>query len=129
NILKKLTHYFPDIQQKVAFVYTSSPLSYREYIGSTDGGMYGIEKEAHQPLKTLISPKTKIENLFLTGQNLRLHGILGVTITGFLTAGEMLGKEAFFKDVFKKQRYDERLVFRFVSDLMQQLFGNKRSKE
>lgn len=106
NILKKLTHYFPDIQQKVAFVYTSSPLSYRDYIGSTDGSMYGIEKEAHQPLKTLISPKTKIENLFLTGQNLRLHGILGVTITGFLTAGEMLGKEAFFKDVFKKQRYD-----------------------
>ena len=39
--------------------------------------------------------------MFLTGQNLRLHGILGVTITGFLTAGEMLGKEAFLRTFLK----------------------------
>ena len=77
-------------------------MSYRDYIGTTDGTMYGFEKEASQPLKTLISPKTKVDNLYLTGQNVRLHGILGVTITGFLTVGEMLGKDSFFDKVFKK---------------------------
>ncbi|MBA5792091.1 NAD(P)/FAD-dependent oxidoreductase [Flavobacterium sp. xlx-214] len=106
NMLTILTKYFPDIRSQIQSVHTSSPLSYRDYIGSTDGSMYGFEKSAQQPLKTLISPKTKIDNLFLTGQNIRLHGILGVTITGFLTVGEMLGKEYFFDKVFKKVGYE-----------------------
>ncbi len=54
----------------------------------------------------MISPKTKIDNLFLTGQNVRLHGILGVTITGFLTVAEMLGKDYFLDKVFKKVGYE-----------------------
>jgi len=59
--------------------------------------MYGFEKEASQPLKTMISPKTKIENLFLTGQNVRLHGILGVTITGFFNSCRNGWKRLFFQ--------------------------------
>ena len=102
NVLDSLETYFPDIKEQIQSVHTSSPLSYRDYIGTTDGTMYGFEKEASQPLKTLISPKTKVHNLYLTGQNVRLHGILGVTITGFLTVGEMLGKDSFFDKVFKK---------------------------
>lgn len=102
NVLDILMRYFPDIKKQIQSVHTSSPLSYRDYIGTEDGTMYGFEKEASQPLKTLISPKTKVDNFFLTGQNVRLHGILGVTITGFLTVGEILGKDYFFDKVFKK---------------------------
>ena len=105
HMIEMLTKYFPDINSKIQSVHTSSPLSYRDYIGTTDGTLYGFEKTAQHPLKTLISPKTKIDNLFLTGQNVRLHGILGVTITGFLTVGEMLGKDYFFDKVFKKVGY------------------------
>lgn len=101
-----LEKYFPNIQQNIVSTHTSSPLSYRDYIGTLDGTMYGFEKEANQPLKTMISPKTKIDNLFLTGQNVRLHGILGVTITGFLTVAEMVGKDYFFDKVFKKVGYE-----------------------
>lgn len=107
NMIELLTKYFPDIKQQIQSVHTSSPLSYRDYIGTADGTMYGFEKDSDQPLKTLISPKTKIDNLFLTGQNLRLHGILGVTITGFLTVAEMVGKEDFFDKVFKKVGYEK----------------------
>ena len=35
-------------------------------------------------------PKTKIPNLFLTGQNTNMHGILGVTIGAINTCGEIL---------------------------------------
>lgn len=100
ELLPVLGKYFPDIQKNIQSIHTSSPLSYRDYIGSEDGTMYGFEKKAYQPLPTMISPKTKIENLFLTGQNVRLHGILGVTITGFLTVAEMLGKDYFLNKVF-----------------------------
>jgi len=105
-LLNMLTRYFPLIREQLVSVHTSTPLTYRDYIGSADGTMYGFRKEAAHPMKTLISPKTKIENLFLTGQNVRLHGILGVTVTGFLTAGEMLGRDYFFDKVFKKVGHD-----------------------
>ena len=32
------------------------------------------------PISVFISPKTKIPNLLFTGQNLNMHGVLGVTI-------------------------------------------------
>ena len=43
-------------------------------------------------LKTMVSPRTKIDNLFLTGQTVNMHGILGVTIGAFNTCAEILGK-------------------------------------
>ena len=102
HMLGMLAEYFPSVREQLVSVHASTPLTYRDYIGSADGTMYGFQKEAAHPLKTLISPKTKIENLYLTGQNVRLHGILGVTVTGFLTVGEMLGRDYFFDKVFKK---------------------------
>ncbi len=42
---------------------------------------------------TLLSPRTPISNLLLTGQNLMLHGLHGVTMTALFTCAEVLGKE------------------------------------
>ena len=42
---------------------------------------------------TLLSPRTPIPNLLLTGQNLMLHGLHGVTMTALFTCAEVLGKE------------------------------------
>ncbi|WP_338039489.1 hypothetical protein [Maribacter litopenaei] len=67
------------------------PLSYRDYIGNHQGSMYGYVKDVNDPLKSFISPRTKIENLYLTGQSLNMHGILGVTISGVVTCSEILG--------------------------------------
>lgn len=43
-------------------------------------------------------PRTPIPNLFLTGQNLSLHGILGVSVTSFFTCAEILGMKTVTKD-------------------------------
>ncbi len=102
NMIDILSKYFPSIKEAIHTVHTSSPLTYRDYIGTENGTMYGIQKSAENPLKSMISPKTKIKNLYLTGQDIRLHGILGVTITGFMCAAEILGKENFFEDIFNE---------------------------
>ncbi|MBT0607738.1 phytoene desaturase family protein [Aequorivita echinoideorum] len=91
--LRELEKKFPKIRDCIKAVYSSTPLSYRDYIGSEDGAMYGYVKDADNPLKSNISPRTKIENLYLTGQSLNMHGILGVTIGGVLTCSEILGSE------------------------------------
>ena len=84
---------FPELEGAIQSYYTSTPLSYRDYIGTADGNMYGIAKDFNNPLQTTISPVTKIPNLFLTGASIVLHGVLGVTVGAFITTSCLLGKE------------------------------------
>lgn len=93
RMIDALEKKIPDIRNSIKNIYTSSPLSYRDYIGSFEGNMYGYIKSSENPLKTMVSPRTKIDNLFLTGQSVNMHGILGCTIGAFNTCAEILGKE------------------------------------
>jgi len=97
KMIEALEKKIPNLRHAIKSIYTSSPLSYRDYIGSFDGNMYGYMKNSDNPLKTMVSPRTKIDNLFLTGQSVNMHGILGVTIGAFNTCAEILGKEAIDK--------------------------------
>jgi all-trans-retinol 13,14-reductase len=85
---------FPGLKDAIKSYYTATPLSYRDYIGNDDGSMYGIAKDYRNPLKTFISPRTKIPNLYLTGQNLNLHGILGAAMSGLVTCTAFMGNES-----------------------------------
>ena len=93
KLLDTIAVKFPDIRNQIQSYYTSTPLSYRDYIGNDDGNMYGVIKDFNDPLKSFISPKTKVHNLLLTGQNVNLHGVLGVTVSAVLTCGMLLGKD------------------------------------
>lgn len=93
KMIDALEKKIPNLRDLIKNIYTSSPLSYRDYIGSFDGNMYGYIKSSENPLKTMVSPRTKISNLFLTGQTVNMHGILGCTIGAFNTCAEILGKE------------------------------------
>jgi all-trans-retinol 13,14-reductase len=84
---------FPGLRNSIANYYAATPLSFRDYLGTTDGSLYGVQKDYKDALKTIINPRTKLSNLYLTGQNLNLHGILGVTISAVMTCGEILGLE------------------------------------
>jgi all-trans-retinol 13,14-reductase len=92
-LLDCLEEKFPGLRNSISKYYTSTPLSFRDYIGNGDGSMYGILKDYQNPLKTFISPRTKIPNLYLTGQNLNLHGILGAVMSGLVTCIAIMGNE------------------------------------
>ena len=93
KLLDTIAIKFPNIRECIQSYYTSSPLSYRDYMGTDDGNMYGIVKDFNEPMKTMISVKTKVPNLLLTGQNINLHGVLGVTESALVTCGAIIGKE------------------------------------
>lgn len=93
KLLEMVEVKFPGIRNCIEAYYTSTPLSYRDYMGTDDGSMYGIIKDVNEPMKSMISVKTKVPNLFLTGQNINLHGVLGVTECTLLTCGAIIGKE------------------------------------
>ncbi|WMJ72387.1 NAD(P)-binding protein [Cytophagaceae bacterium ABcell3] len=98
-LLDKIEKKFPGLRENIVSYYTSTPLTYRDYIGTKDGSLYGIVKDHKDPLRSFISARTKVPNLFLTGQNLNMHGVLGVTIGSITTCSEFLGHEYILNQV------------------------------
>ena len=85
QLIQALEKQFPDIRNSIEAIYTSSPLTYRDYTGVRRGAMYGVLTDSRNPYDSQIMPKTRVRNLFLTGQNINMHGVLGVSIAALLT--------------------------------------------
>lgn len=102
QLLDLVAQRFPEIRQQMHSYYAATPLSFRDYLGTADGSLYGIQKNYKDVLKTMIPQRTKLTNLYLTGQNLNLHGILGVTISAVMTSGEILGLDWLIEQINKK---------------------------
>lgn len=104
KIIGELQKKFPDIKDCIQEMYTSTPLSYRDYIGSNQGSMYGYVKDVNKPMHSFLSPRTKIKNLMFTGQSLNMHGILGVTISAVTTCSEIVGKDYLLDKIQKANK-------------------------
>ncbi len=99
DVIRVVERKFPGLSSGIIAVHSNSPLSFRDFIGSHNGSMYGIMKDAAEPLKTFIPARTKVPNLLLTGQNVNLHGILGVTVSSVVTCSELVGKSYLVKKI------------------------------
>ena len=89
--------FIPDLRSMILDRYMSTPLTYRDYTLTPQGSAYGVRKDYHSPMMTLLSAKTPIPNLLLTGQSLTLHGLLGVTMSSLFTVAEVIGREEAWK--------------------------------
>ncbi|MBS1688307.1 MAG: all-trans-retinol 13,14-reductase, partial [Bacteroidetes bacterium] len=90
-LLQKIYQRIPSLKGNVLAQSIATPLTYRDYTATPDGSLYGILKDVNHPNETSIGTRTRIPNLFLTGQNSNLHGVLGVSITAVATTAELLG--------------------------------------
>ena len=99
-LLKQLERDFPGIRNNIKEVYSSSPLTLRDYTGTKEGSMYGILKDKDYLEQTFISHHTKIPNLFFTGQNINSHGILGVAVSALITSSEFVDLKKVVKSIF-----------------------------
>lgn len=88
-----------DFTDKIEHIYSTTPLSYRDYTGTAYGSAYGIIKDYRFPELSFVSTKTKLKNLYFTGQNMNVHGALGVTLTSMLTCAGFVGQEYLAKKV------------------------------
>ena len=82
-----------DLADSVETYYTSTPISYMTYTNTINGTAYGIRKDYTNTMMTILSARTPVKNLLLTGENLNLHGILGVSMTSCMTCAEIIGME------------------------------------
>lgn len=96
RLLNSLEKDFPGIKSNIEAYYTSTPLTYLDYTGTENGSMYGIAKDVNSGTGGRVSHKTKIPNLFLTGQNVNSHGMLGTLVGSIVTCGEIMPKDILF---------------------------------
>jgi len=101
-LLNLLEQQIPGTRAAIKNYYTSSPITYLDYTGTEKGSMYGIIADCQNLLNTKIFPRTRVPNLFLTGQNINIHGILGVMIGAVITAGELIDKQDIIKQIHEK---------------------------
>lgn len=90
QLLKRLGEVFPDLLDAIDNTYSASPLTFRDYTGTREGSMYGVVRDCTRPIESYISPRTKVPNLFLTGQSINLHGINGVLCGALMTCGHFI---------------------------------------
>ncbi|MBQ7419370.1 MAG: NAD(P)/FAD-dependent oxidoreductase [Prevotella sp.] len=91
----------PGLSGMIEKCYTSTPLTYRDYNRTPNGSAYGVRKDCRNLLMTMLSPRTPIPGLLLTGQNVMLHGLEGVAMTALQTCAEVLGNE-YVEKIFKE---------------------------
>lgn len=99
KILDKLQTIFPDIYDSIACIYSASPLTIRDYYNTRDGAIFGYRKDCRNLIFSQLPIHSKVRNLFLTGQNINLHGMCGVPLTAIYTAEAILGKNTIVKGI------------------------------
>jgi all-trans-retinol 13,14-reductase len=86
----------PEMSGSLSILDCATPLTFRDYSNAPSGCLYGIKQKAGQISP---SPLSKIRGLYLTGQSLAGPGILGGTVSAFLTCGFILGRDVLYREV------------------------------
>ena len=97
--LRFTERFMPGLRDAAEEIHTSSPLTYRDYTSIPEGAAYGLQKDFNRPLASLVPVRSRIGNLLLTGQNINVHGMLGVTVSAALTCSELVGESYLSKKI------------------------------
>jgi all-trans-retinol 13,14-reductase len=82
KLIRKASQRLPDLPQAIEKYWVSTPETWEYFTGTPEGTAYGILKNAREDF---LPPVTPLPWLFLTGQNLGLHGILGTAVSAIYT--------------------------------------------
>ena len=99
KVLDRMEQLYPDFRDRIEFAFASSPLTIRDYYGNKEGSNYGFQKDSRNLILSQMSVTTKVKNLFLTGQNVNIHGLCGVSLTAIETAEALVGRNTIVRKI------------------------------
>ena len=98
-LLDSLEKQIPGLKDSIKYYYTSTPLTYRDYTGTEEGSMYGVSKDVNSSAACRVPHRTRIPNVYQTGQNINSHGMLGVLVGTIVTCSELISAEAIYRQI------------------------------
>ncbi len=99
RLIDVLEEHFPRVREYIADYYTSTPITYVDYTGTEDGSMYGIAKDITMGAACRVPQRTRVPNVYQTGQNINSHGMLGVLVGTIVTCSEFVGAETIYGQI------------------------------
>ncbi len=90
RLLAALYGQLPQLRGRIDHHELSTPLSTRHFANYERGEIYGLEHTPQRFRERFLKPRTPIENLYLTGQDIVSCGVAGAMAAGYLTASVIL---------------------------------------
>jgi all-trans-retinol 13,14-reductase len=87
----------PGFRDLVAYAELATPLTFEYFTGAPSGTIYGYPATPDRFRKTWFTPKTPIRNLYLTGTDAAVLGVMGALMGGVATASTLLGPMGFIE--------------------------------
>lgn len=91
KVLSCIETVIPGLREMCDEIFASSPLSVRDWYGEPCGAIYGISRDCGSA--PFLSPRTRLRNMFLAGQDLGLHGLCGAAASAVNAASLMTGRQ------------------------------------
>jgi len=90
DMIDRATESFGDAFRSIEPLAAGSPLTFRDELGAPAGGVYGVQHSIDQ---YVARSRTKVKGLHLSGQGSLMTGLLGASMAGLVTVGEIIGLE------------------------------------
>jgi all-trans-retinol 13,14-reductase len=91
RLLRHLYDKLPQLEGKIDYFELSTPLSTEWFSAYKHGELYGLDHTPERLQQDWLRPETKIEGLWLTGQDILTCGVTGAMMAGVLTTTAMVG--------------------------------------
>lgn len=91
RLLDYVYKYVPEVKGKVDFYELSTPLSTEYFNKYQHGELYGLDHTPDRFAEKWMRPKSPIDSLYISGQDILFAGVASALASGFMTATEILG--------------------------------------
>jgi len=97
TLLDFVERHHPGFREMVEYVEFATPLTFEHFTAAPSGSIYGYPATPQKYKNTWLSPHTPIKNLYLTGADAAVLGIMGALMGGVLASSCVLGPFGFFE--------------------------------
>jgi len=96
-LLDLVERHHPGFRDLVEYSELATPLTFEHFTAAPSGAIYGYPGTPAKYTTAWLGPRTPIRNLYLTGTDAALLGIMGALMGGVVTASCLLGRFGFLE--------------------------------
>jgi len=96
-LLDLVERHHPGFGDLVEYAELGTPLTFEHFTAAPSGSIYGYPATPEKYRKAWLGPRTPVRNLYLTGSDVALLGIMGALMGAVVTASCLLGRFGFFE--------------------------------